>query len=175
MRTLCCLLAGLVFAWGCQGPLTAPMVKRLSPDDQRIVDESWDNMFTPSDRLDRHLLLDTVLLHQFHQQGVDRLRMVSEKFVRDGLVAMEVDFDRANPKFDAFTVTYMDADGNEIRRERYTYAEIQEAIDFLSGPLGLPDTPEMTEEERQAILEAQAAREERLKEIRAATQPALGD
>ena len=102
------LVAVCLFVVGCHGPLTKPMVDRLDEETQQKVDDAWLNMFTPPDRLDRTLLLDVILSGQLHQYGVDYLRLVSEKHVGDGLVVMEVRYDREDPAFDEFSVSYVD-------------------------------------------------------------------
>ena len=82
---------------GC-GPMSKPMVVRLEEESQTAIDGAWENMLTPVDRLDRILLLDTVLANQLHQLGVDHLHFVSEKEVAGGVLIMEVVFDREEPE-----------------------------------------------------------------------------
>src|SRR5262245_35896706 len=48
---------------GC-GPLATPMVVRLDAEDQAKVDDAWVNMFSPPNRLERELLLDTLISGQ---------------------------------------------------------------------------------------------------------------
>ncbi len=102
---------------GC-GPLFTPMTSRLTPDDQRQIDAIWDNMLTPVNRLDRQTLLDATIVGWLYQLGVDRLRLVSEKFLTHGKVVMEIDCDRASPDSDEFIVTVLDDRGQTLRRER---------------------------------------------------------
>lgn len=168
--TIASLIAPLV---GC-GPLVTPMVVRLTEENQARVDESWVNMFSPPQRLDRTLLLDTLVMNQMHERGVDELRLVSKKRVGDALVVMEVDFNRLEPDFDAFTVTYINAPGMEARRERYTFDEVRERLQFLARDDEVLAEPGLTEEQLQQLaLESQARRAARMKEIEAATQPAV--
>ncbi|MCK4660595.1 MAG: hypothetical protein KAV82_13825 [Phycisphaerae bacterium] len=156
---------------GC-GPLTAPMVVRLNDEYQQKVDEAWVNMFSPPGRLDRALLLDVLLCNQFHQLGVDRLRLVSEKRVGEGLAVMEVRFDRNDPTFDDFTIAYLDGEGYEVRRERYPRGEIEERIKFLLGPIAFPPNTSATSAEVCEEWESHAAeREVRMEEIKAAITP----
>jgi len=132
-------------------------------------------MFSPPGRLDHTLLLDVVLVAQLHQRGVDHLRLVSEKHVGDGLAVMEVRFDREDPSFDEFSLSYIDADGYETRRERYTREEIEDRIEFLfdidlevlrSDDSGDADNVCQVERDPRA-----AEREARFEEIQAAVQP----
>ena len=159
-----------VFA-GCHGPLAVPMVSRLGPEQQETIEQAWDNMLMPVDRLDRTLLLDVIMFYQLHSSGVDRLRMTSEKYIDGAMVLMEVDFDRDDPDGDAFTVTVFDDDGNELRRESYSPDEMTARIEELYKTEMVVDDFE----ERYGVNEeAEAAREARMEEIHAATQPAIG-
>jgi len=164
MRTLA-LLA--VFVGGC-GPLTYPMVDRLEPESQAQVDAAWENMLSPPGRLDRTLLLDTLLCMQAHHHGVDRLDLVSEKRVGQGRVVMTVRFDRERPEFDEYVVAYLDEQGREARRERYTPGEIRERMEFFQRRSCLVG------EEGHAHCDPEECRqcETRMQEIQAATQPA---
>lgn len=169
--TIAPLVALLV---GCTGVLSTPMVVRLDQEQQAKVDDAWVNMFSPPSRLDRGLLLDTLVTRQMHHLGVDELRFVSKKRVGDALVVMEVDFNRLEPDFDAYTVTYVNAPGMEARRERYTFDEIRERMQFLAASHFVVEDEKLTDEQRQQLaLERQASREARMKEIEAATQPAV--
>ncbi len=155
---------------GCHGPLAVPMVSRLAPQEQEQVEQSWDNMLMPPDRLDRTLLLDTIIVLELHTRGVDRLRMTSEKFIDGAMVRMEVIFDRDTPESDAFVLSIFDDDGNELRYESYSPDEITCRVNELFGLKMISDDLEgifVVDEE------AEAAREARLEEIRAATQPAF--
>jgi hypothetical protein len=113
--------------------MTHPMVSRLSEEDQRRVDDSWTNMFSPPDRLDRTLLLDVLVTHQMHQLGIDRLTMVSEKSIGTHRAVMTIHFDRRSPGFDQFTIALIDEQGRELRRERYTPDEIFGRLAYLFG------------------------------------------
>ena len=56
LAVMCIVMVGA----GC-GPVTVPMVQRLPEDGQRQVDEIWQNMLTPPDRLD----------HPVHEGGTE--------------------------------------------------------------------------------------------------------
>jgi len=121
----------LIVVFGCRGPLNAPMVTRLSPEEQQQVDDTWRNMLTPVDRLDRTLLLDVLLTSDFYQLGVDRLDMTALKRVPPYRVIMEIHCDRDAPPFDAFTVAGLDADGREVRRERYSREDVEGRVSHM--------------------------------------------
>lgn len=161
-----------LFAVGC-GPLTKPMVDRLDEETQQKVDDAWVNMLTPPERLDRTLLLDVILSGQLHQFGVDYLRLVSEKHIGLGLVVMEVRYDREDPAFDEFTVTYLDSEGYEVRRERFTREDVEERIDFLFSPILLSE--DMDPELRQEMELLAAEREARQEVIEAVLAPIYED
>lgn len=171
MRVL--FLAVWLFVVGCHGPLTKPMVDRLDEETQQKVDDAWLNMFAPPDRLDRTLLLDVILSGQLHQYGVDYLRLVSEKHVGDGLVVMEVRYDREDPEFDEFSVSYVDGDGYEVRRERFTREEVEEEIGFLFTYEEVTD--DMDAETREVVELRIAEREARMEEIQAVLAPLQED
>jgi len=182
------LITGLT---GC-GPLFAPMEPRLQPEDQRKVDQMWNNMLTPVGHVDREALLDANVAYWMYTFGVDRMHITSEKYFTGGTAIMEIDCDRANPDTDQFTITVLDERGRTVRRERYTRAEVEESSRMLHGmpdlyPLNVqaqvtlevgkpttqqsiqsvPAQPE-TPEERQFRLES----ERRQAAAAAATQPA---
>lgn len=162
----------LVLAVGCQGPLTKPMIDRLDDESQAKIDEVWDNMVTPPNRVDRTLLLDVLLSAQLYQHGVDSLRFVSEKDVGENLVVMEIRFDREDPQFDEFSVTVIDPKGREVRRERYGRDDINKEINLLFGDtaqsvLAEGDETEMTDE----MAERKALRDERMQAIQEVLEP----
>jgi hypothetical protein len=148
------------------------MVFRLEDVRQVEVTGSWENMLSPVDRLDRILLLDTVLAGQLHQMGVDRLLFVSRKYVRDGAVTMEVFFERDKPEFDLFTITYVDGTGRELRHEQYTREEVDGRWEFLFHDFSKGDCEDTPEAQREKMAALKAQREVRMEEIKAATQPA---
>ncbi len=167
------LILGVV---GCQGPLALPVVERLEPEGQNTVDQSWLNMLSPPERLNRSRLLDVLVTNYFHQRGVDRLNLTSEKDVWGGRVLMTLYYDRAHPAFDNFTIAYIDAQGHERRRERYTFQEVTDRARSLLGPMPEPSTrpavtPAEIEQQRKAE-EEMAARLARQILIKAATRPA---
>lgn len=171
VRQFIALLAILTLT-GC-GPLTFPAVQRLDPEEQARVDSSWNNMLAPAGRLDRQVLLDTLILFQLHQAGVDCLVLRSEKTFDGGTAVMEVHHDRANPTLDRFEVRIYDTDWRMVRHEQYPSDEVFQVIRELSDahtrPCDgdgncLPLEPER--EERIRI------HEERMRRVAAATQPA---
>jgi hypothetical protein len=96
---------------------------------------AWNNMLTPVNRVDHQTLLDTLVMYWMYQMGVDRLHLVSEKYLRQGKAVMEIDCDRANPLADQFTVTVLDDHGRTLRRERYSRTEVEQSVEILSnGP-----------------------------------------
>jgi len=149
------------------------MVDRLDEETQQKVDDAWLNMFTPPERLDRTLLLDVILSGQLHQYGVDYLRLVSEKHVGDGLVVMEVRYDREDPAFDEFSVSYVDNEGYEVRRERFAREEVEEEVRFLLTQEEVTD--DMDAETREAVELRIAEREARMEEIQAVLAPLQED
>jgi hypothetical protein len=124
-------LAALV---GCGPMSSSPMPPRLSADDQKKIDESWDRALTPVDHLDRQALLDAFVVTQAYQSGVDRLTFRSEKKFAGGLVVMEIHFDRAKPDDDRFDVIVQDPNGKELRRINYTRPEIEATARDLFHP-----------------------------------------
>ena len=173
-------LALVLTVAGCSSLVARPMVARLQPEQQSQIDDSWDNMLSPPERLDRMLLLDTVLAGQLYQIGADRVQFRSEKQVRDGTVTMEVFYSRHNPDNDRFTIRYVDGNGLQRRFETYTRQEVDERFEFLAPGLAERRTTghecaELSDEERDALQkERKAQLEAREREIRAATQPADG-
>lgn len=162
----------IAFAAGCNGPLTKPMIDRLDEKSQAKIDEVWENMVTPPDQLDRTLLLDVILSAQLYQHGVDSMRFVSEKTVGDGLVVMEIRFDREEPLFDEFCVSYIDRRGRELRRERYSRDDINDEIQILfeaaaEGGVDPDADVEMTDE----MKERRAIRMERMEAIQGVLEP----
>lgn len=171
-----CLMLLLLGAAGCSSPMGLPMVERLEPEHQRAVDQSWANMLSPPERLDRSRLLDVVVANSFHEQGVDRLNFTSEKDVCDGRVIMTVYYDRAHPAFDSLSVVFIDASGQERRRERYTFEEVKHRASSLFTPTSQPSTqPATTPAEIEQQRRAEQEMAERLARqilIKLATRPA---
>jgi hypothetical protein len=166
-RRMLTILTPLLLS-GC-GPLTAPLTLPLCPEQQKIIDESWNNMLAPADRLDRELLFDVVAAGSLYQLGVDRLHLRSEKNYNHGQVIMEIDCDRASPNTDQFTITILDERAQTIRRERYSREEIEERLKALyESPLAeQKDKPESPEQAQRRL-----EREKHQQRIAAATQPA---
>jgi hypothetical protein len=171
-----CAVLFFLAVLGCNGPLDLPMVERLEPESQQTVDKSWLNMLSPPERLDRSRLLDVLVTSDFHQRGVDRLNLTAEKDVWGGRVIMAVYFDRAHPAFDNYSLAFIDAQGQERRRERCTFAEVKERATSLMGPVASPSTQPATtpievEEQRKAEREM-ADRLARQILVKLATRPA---
>ncbi len=167
MRNILSLLLLTLSVAGC-GPLFVPMPPRLDPDEQKQADESWHNMLTPPDRVDREALLGALTFFEMYQSGIDRLDFHSEKHVDEKRVVMDIHFQRENPDDDAFYVTVFGSNGRVLRTERYSRDEVEKlrfnlAMDAVHTT-SQPSTPE------QEATEAEAKR--RMLAIMAATQPA---
>jgi hypothetical protein len=131
-RLLPALALAAVTLVGC-GPMgSGPMPPRLEPDEQKKIDDAWDQALTPVDHLDRQATLDTLIVSQAFQAGVDRLEFRSEKKFSGGVVVMEIHFDRARPNDDRFEVSVRDPAGKELRRLVYTRAEVEAAYRDLN-------------------------------------------
>jgi hypothetical protein len=113
---------------------SGPMPPRLEADEQKKIDEAWDNALTPVDKLDRQATLDTLIVSQAFQAGVDRLDFRSEKKFSGGLVVMEIHFDRTKPNDDRFEVTIRDLADKELRHLVYNRAEVETAYRDLNDP-----------------------------------------
>lgn len=167
-----CLICAVSVVAGCGQLLSVPMVERLEPEEQVQVDSSWQNMFSPPERLDRTLLLDVIVSGHMHERGVDHLRLTSEKWLDEGVIVMEVRFDRSEPALDEFSVRFVDNSGIERRRERFSREDIEERIALrrqsVAGFVEGDDELEAEQARRAAAFQA------RMTEIRAATQPAVG-
>jgi hypothetical protein len=143
MRTFLLLVAMLlclsvVLISGC-GPMMLPMTVRLREEDQKTFDGMWDNILTPVNRVDHQTLLDTVVVYMMFHLGVDRLHLVSEKYLTHGKVVMEIDCDRTSPLSDQFTITVVDDRGRTLRKERYSREDVEESSKALtSWPTTLP-------------------------------------
>lgn len=136
---------------GC-GPMQMPMAHRLDEEAQHKVDQTWENTLTPSDRFDHQTLLDIFVVSNLYQYGVDKLSFRSEKKTANGLVIMEIAFDRARPAEDRFEVTVQDAARKVVRKERYNRDEVEKTLKDLLDPRlppeqdGVPDPPEIAAE-----------------------------
>jgi hypothetical protein len=154
---------------------------------------AWNNMLTPVNRVDHQTLLDTLVMYWMYQMGVDRLHMVSEKYLKHGKAVMEIDCDRANPLADQFTVTVLDDRGRTRRRERYSRTEVEQSVEILSNtpqvitvpasgpvkeaatrPITRPSTAVPTTEEAESPEQKRQRleRDRRVKAVEASTQPA---
>jgi hypothetical protein len=151
---LCALGAAAVV--GC-GPMAGPMPPRLEANDQKQIDDAWEQALAPVGKHDRQTWLDTFVVTQAFQVGVDSLDFRSEKKWSGGKVLMVIHCERARPEGDLFEVTVYDHGGQVLRRERYGRAEIEAAqkalMDGQNQPA--PGSPEA------------AARDARLKKVEA--------
>ena len=107
------------------GPLMLPMIPRLDEEQQKQVDTAWHNMLTPSDRLSRETLLDTLSSSYFYAAGIDRADYRAEKQVDNLQVVMEIHFNRTHPAADAFYVNIYEPDGKLLRSERYSRGDVE--------------------------------------------------
>jgi hypothetical protein len=167
MRYLLIVAAALALA-GC-GPLMGPMTVRLKAEEQKVVDGMWNNMLTPTNRLDHELLLDVLCENGLFQIGVDRLHMVAEKEWERGRVVMEIDCDRGAGEADQFTVTLLDERGRTVRRERYGRSEVEARMPLatVTSQSEMVEVGPPTAEQDRRRVEIERRRER----IRAATQP----
>jgi len=128
------VLAAAIFVFaGCNPIGPKPMVDRLSDEDHKAITESWNKALTPPDKLDRQAFLDVLVYTQAYQVGVDRLSFRSEKAYADGIVVMEIHFDRAKPGEDRFEVTVRDKAGKELRHLVYNRVEVENTFAELSN------------------------------------------
>lgn len=119
---------------GC-GPMgSGPMPPRLEADEQKKIDDAWENALAPVDHLDRQAVLDTLIVSQAFQAGVDKLEFRSEKKFTGGLVVMEIHFDRTKPNDDRFEITIRDAAGKELRHLVYNRTEVETTYQELNDP-----------------------------------------
>jgi hypothetical protein len=186
---LLCVLLG-----GC-GHMFFPAVQRLSPEDQAKVDQIWNNVLTPPERVDRELLLDVVEAFELHTAGIDRLKLECEKDFTGGTVHMIVNFNRRRPpEDDRFIVMIRDHQGHLLRKETYSSEEVlshgkqifgvvvtgtfqEESKEAATQPSSQPATQQSptTAPASRPLTEAekadQAWREARWRQIRAATRP----
>jgi hypothetical protein len=160
--TACVLMATSLA--GC-GPMLMPMTVQLDPQEQQRVDQMWDNVLTPPDRLDRDLLLDVMLSYHLFQLGVDRLHLTAEKHFHGGLAVMEIDCDRGDAERDHFAITVVDRQGRMVRHEFYTREEVEARFNALLDPIVTVPADQKEHERRRMEMELRARR------IKAATQP----
>ena len=118
---------------GCNPIGPKPMADRLSEEDQKAINESWEKVLQPPDKLDRQAFLDLLVYAQAYQVGVDRLTYRSEKSYSGGTVVMEIHFDRAKPAEDRFEVTVRDKSGKELRHLVYTRQEVETTFSDLTN------------------------------------------
>jgi hypothetical protein len=131
---LAALAVSTVAVVGC-GPMgSGPMPPRLEADEQKKIDQAWEDALNPVDHLDRQATLDALVVSQAFQAGVDRLSFHSEKEFSGGVVVMEIHFDRAKPNDDRFEVTVRDQTGKELRHLVYNRSEVETTYRELNDP-----------------------------------------
>jgi hypothetical protein len=124
---LCAL--SLLFA-GC-GPLQSPLPARLDADQQKAIDDAWDNAVRPVNHYDHQGLLDALLITRGYESGIDKMTLRSEKQLAVGKVVMEVHYDRLVPADDRFEVQILDGAGKLLRKERYGREEVEKTYEEL--------------------------------------------
>ena len=175
-RALLALLVLLVSLPGC-GPVTFPMVDRLEPDRQIQVESMWNNMLTPIDRLDRDVLLDTIVSFRLFESGIDRLSMQCEKSFTGGRISIRLSFDRSMPAADALEIDVFDNAGRRVRSEEFSGDEVRGRRERLWSPTdpnppAQPDDPDAEPIRSEEYKALRRAWEERKERVRSATQPA---
>jgi hypothetical protein len=118
MKSLVCSSLVVLVVAGC-GPMQTPLPSRPDAEQQKGIDESWDNALRPLDRFDHQGLLDLLMVSKAYELGVDKLSFRSEKKVALGTVVMEVHYDRLKPAEDRFEMQLLDGAGKVLRQERY--------------------------------------------------------
>jgi hypothetical protein len=108
-----------------------PMAPRPGAEEQKAIDQAWDNALRPVDRYGHQALLDILLGSRGFEAGVDKLTFRSEKRVAAGTVVMEVHYDRLDPEGDRFEVKVVDRAGKVLRKERYDRKEVEQAYKTL--------------------------------------------
>ena len=132
-----------MFVGGC-GHMFFPAAQRLSPEDQAKVDQMWNNMLAPPERVDRELLLDVVEAFELHTAGIDRLKLECEKDFTGGTVHMIVDFNRPRPpEDDRFIIMIRDPKGHLLRKETYSSEEVLSHGRQIVGPI-ITESPEVS-------------------------------
>lgn len=127
MKHAACVLLLLA---GC-GPLVVPMPSRLSQKEQLRVDRGWNEALAPVNRLSRDTWLDLLVGKSLFEEGVDRLYFHSEKKFSGGTVVMEIHFVRSKPEDDRFTMEIRGPQGEVLRRETYSRAEVEQTAKTL--------------------------------------------
>ena len=123
---------------GCYNPAPPAMVPRLPLPEQQAVDVAWQHMLNPPDHLDRGLLLDVIMRNYLHWYGVDRFEFVTEKALGHRKVVVSVCYVRDDPRSDELVFRYVDAAGNDIRRERYAGNEVRDRLVFWASATDEP-------------------------------------
>lgn len=154
------LVLGCFLLSGCALFGVKPLPQRLSEEGQQRCDYGWRHFVAQCNDVEHTAVLDALLLTQAWHAGVDRLYLRSEKQVGDVLVVMETTFERDLPDDDAFSVTFYDVNGEVLRQERFTSAEIDAAIALYQTSEG--EIENETPEEHEARLVRLAERNARL-------------
>ena len=119
--------AAMLLVLAACGPLLVPMSGRLGDEDQRKVDQGWERALAPVDRLTHGEWLDLFVGASIFEEGVDKLSFHSEKAFSGGTVVMEIEFERARPAADRFTMEVRDRAGAVLRREVYSRDDVLRA------------------------------------------------
>jgi hypothetical protein len=161
------ILLALPFAVaGCSPVGMVPIVVPVDPDLQAEIDQEWRNMLSPPNRLDRTLLLDTIVAYQLHHLGADRVAYRSEKVIDGMTVVMHVTHERTRPEAGAFELFVYDRDGRIVRWETYTAGEVLDHAHEMFRRSGGPATM-LADPEQEPLNPRWAA-------VQAVTQPADG-
>jgi hypothetical protein len=161
------MILALTFLFGGCSIMTSPMVRRLDPWQQEMVDKAWVNVLDHGKQVDRELLLDVIVHYQLISIGMDTVDYRAVKTVGDRRIVLESKYDRYRPREDKFTISVLNERGKLLRRESYERSDIERAESALrNGGVGKKENPTPEDLERQRQYEA------RVRMIEAATQPA---
>lgn len=153
-------------AAGCGGVGGGPAFLRLLGADQKKVERRWDSLVANIDSIDRTLLLDCFVLSQLHEIGADEVRFTSKKRLSGGGVAIiNMNYFRDESVESRLTFTLLDPSGMTARNEVYTYAELNERIEFLMSQSYDEDLSRLPEPEQSERLAKMAAADERWKQV----------
>ena len=148
------VIAASVVLPGCIGWGVKPMPQRLNEEGQARYEYGWNHLVSLGTEVDRATLLDTMLVRGAWIAGVDQVYFRAEKQVGVVRVVMETNFERTLADGDVFQVTFYDAQGQILRQEVFTGAEIDAAMDLLTSPLSeTSEQPDPRDAERRGRLQ----------------------
>ena len=160
------LTTASVLLSGCASFGVKPMPQRLCEEEQKRYEFGWDHLVALGPQVEHTALLDTILVGRAWHEGVDKLVLHSEKRVGEIRVVMETQFDRSSPEDDIFSVAFYDAQGRILRQDRFTPAEIDDAVALYLTPDGQVENETPAErEQRLARLAERAGRLQRVEEV----------